>query len=172
MDVPDESMTASLDADEELGATAVCITANRPSVSAHLDAVAWWALGVCMVEELLGASRRGSAGDRPVGLARRIDVRRQDQRHLRARGDGARAGEALRGSGQAGRDDAGVRGLRAAPSGEGESRYFVYTRWADEESFQGWVQSQAFGQGHAQAEGPRPVAQHADLLAFEVVDLG
>ena len=54
----------------------------------------------------------------------------------------------------------------------GESRYFVYTRWADEESFQGWVSSQAFGQGHAQADGPRPVAQHADLLAFEVVDLG
>ena len=54
----------------------------------------------------------------------------------------------------------------------GESRYFVYTRWADEESFQNWVSSQAFGQGHAQAEGGgRPVAQHADLLAFEVVEL-
>ena len=45
-------------ADEELGASAVCITANHPAASGHLDAVASWALGVCMVEELLGASRR------------------------------------------------------------------------------------------------------------------
>jgi hypothetical protein len=58
VDVPDESMTASLEADEELGATAVCITANHPAASRHLDAVASWALAVCMVEELLGASRR------------------------------------------------------------------------------------------------------------------
>ena len=55
---PDESMTASLKVDDELGATAVCISANHPSASAHLDAVASWALGVCMVEELLRASRR------------------------------------------------------------------------------------------------------------------
>ena len=58
VDVPDESMTASVKPDEELGATVVCITANHPSASAHLDAVASWAIGVCMVEELLGASRR------------------------------------------------------------------------------------------------------------------
>jgi len=58
VDVPDESMAAAVKPDEELGATLVCVTANHPSVSAHLDAVASWALGVCMVEELLGASRR------------------------------------------------------------------------------------------------------------------
>jgi len=51
-------MTASVKPDDELGATVVCITANHPSASAHLDAVASWAIGVCMVEELLGASRR------------------------------------------------------------------------------------------------------------------
>ena len=66
----------------------------------------------------------------------------------------------------------GFEGFELLRPVEGESRYFVYTRWADEESFQRWVSSQAFGQGHAQAQGPRPVAQHADLLAFEVVDLG
>ena len=27
---------------------------------------------------------------------------------------------------------------------EGDDRYFVYTRWDSEESFQAWVQSQAF----------------------------
>ena len=58
VDVPDESMSAALKADDELGATAVCITANHPSATGQLDAVASWALGVCMVEELLGASRR------------------------------------------------------------------------------------------------------------------
>ncbi|MEO5899142.1 MAG: hypothetical protein ABIR68_03290, partial [Ilumatobacteraceae bacterium] len=58
VDIPDESMTASVKPDEELGVTAVCVTANHPSVVSHLDAVASWALGVCMVEELLAASRR------------------------------------------------------------------------------------------------------------------
>lgn len=55
---------------------------------------------------------------------------------------------------------------------EGETRYFVYTRWATEENFQAWVDSQEFGKGHAQAEGdaPKPVSSGADLLAFEVVE--
>lgn len=61
---------------------------------------------------------------------------------------------------------------------EGESRYFVYTRWASEENFQAWVNSQEFGKGHAQSAGdgspsgdaPRPVSSGADLLAFEVVE--
>ncbi|UUY02704.1 antibiotic biosynthesis monooxygenase [Svornostia abyssi] len=54
---------------------------------------------------------------------------------------------------------------------EGETRYFVYTRWETEEDFQAWVQSAAFTRGHAQArsgEGP-PVAQHSSVLSFEVV---
>ena len=33
---------------------------------------------------------------------------------------------------------------------EGEERYFVYTRWDSEESFQAWVNSPAFQHGHAQ----------------------
>ena len=57
---------------------------------------------------------------------------------------------------------------------EGESRYFVYTRWADEASFQNWLNSQEFGKGHAAAakdgEAQRPVSSGADLLAFEVVE--
>jgi heme-degrading monooxygenase HmoA len=54
---------------------------------------------------------------------------------------------------------------------EGEDRYFVYTRWDSEESFQAWVQSQAFAHGHARAESAdgKPVASGASLLAFEVV---
>jgi heme-degrading monooxygenase HmoA len=54
---------------------------------------------------------------------------------------------------------------------EGEERYFVYTRWDSEESFQAWVNSQAFTHGHAKAESAdgKPVSTGAHLLAFEVV---
>lgn len=58
---------------------------------------------------------------------------------------------------------------------EGDDRYFVYTRWDSEESFQAWVQSQAFAHGHTGAAGgaggeaPKPVSTGAQLLAFEVV---
>lgn len=54
---------------------------------------------------------------------------------------------------------------------EGETRYFVYTRWDSEESYQGWLRSQDFTRGHAATQtqhGP-PVAQSATLLSFEVV---
>jgi heme-degrading monooxygenase HmoA len=57
------------------------------------------------------------------------------------------------------------------PTG-GESRYFVYTRWDSEDSFQAWVQSDSFTRGHAQAaadRGERPVAHGSALLEFEVV---
>jgi heme-degrading monooxygenase HmoA len=55
----------------------------------------------------------------------------------------------------------------------GEDRYFVVTHWADEESFRSWVSSEAFQHGHARAQSDdgRPVAAHASLLEFEVVDL-
>lgn len=53
----------------------------------------------------------------------------------------------------------------------GETRYFVYTRWATEEDFQAWTagRSQA---AHAAPEGAParpPVATGASLLEFEVV---
>jgi heme-degrading monooxygenase HmoA len=56
----------------------------------------------------------------------------------------------------------------------GETRYFVYTKWASEEDFQNWVNSPAFQQGHAGASGgghQAPVATGSALLSFEVVDL-
>jgi heme oxygenase (mycobilin-producing) len=36
---------------------------------------------------------------------------------------------------------------------EGFDRYLVVTRWRDEEAFQGWLNSSAFQQGHAQSSG-------------------
>lgn len=67
---------------------------------------------------------------------------------------------------------------------DGEHRYFVYTRWASEEHFQNWLQSQDFERGHAtgrkhdtsdgkadgEADQRKPVAQGADLLSFDVVE--
>lgn len=56
--------------------------------------------------------------------------------------------------------------LRPAVPGDA---YYVYTRWADEESFQAWRDSQAFGEGHAQTAEKGPVGTGSDLLEFEVV---
>ena len=50
--------------------------------------------------------------------------------------------------------------------------YLVYTRWRSEADFTAWRESQAFGQGHAQAsgrpEGARPAATGSTVWAFEV----
>lgn len=53
----------------------------------------------------------------------------------------------------------------------GESRYFVYTRWFDEESFQAWSATRSPA-AHAGSPGEalrQPVATGAALLEFEVV---
>lgn len=50
----------------------------------------------------------------------------------------------------------------------GESRYFVYTRWASEEDFRSWMESQEFSKGHAQS-GQQSVGTGSGLLEFEVV---
>ena len=67
----------------------------------------------------------------------------------------------------------GFEGFELLRPVEGESRYFVYTRWESEEAFQNWFNSQDFQRGHAQANqesrAPAPVGTAADLLAFEVV---
>ena len=53
---------------------------------------------------------------------------------------------------------------------DGSNRYFVYTRWADEASFDAWMESRQFQQGHAQQpEGQRPAATGNELMAFDVV---
>ena len=53
---------------------------------------------------------------------------------------------------------------------DGSGRYFVYTRWKDEESFQAWVSSQQFERGHAQQSSESgPAASGAELLSFDVV---
>ena len=55
---------------------------------------------------------------------------------------------------------------------EGTDDYLVYTRWRSEADFRAWRESQAFGQGHAQASGrpagERPAASGSTIWAFEV----
>ena len=49
----------------------------------------------------------------------------------------------------------------------GETRYFVLTRWADDESFRAWMSGPAQA-AHAGQRG-KPVGTGATLLEFEVV---
>jgi heme-degrading monooxygenase HmoA len=78
----------------------------------------------------------------------------------------------------------GFEGFQLLRPVAGESRYFVVTTWADEESFRAWSETgakaahagpPAGGSPEAAAGGAeaprRPVASGADLLEFEVVDL-
>lgn len=53
---------------------------------------------------------------------------------------------------------------------DGQDRYFVYTRWASKESFDAWLASSAFGQGHAQASADGPAASGSEVWTFEVAE--
>jgi len=54
------------------------------------------------------------------------------------------------------------------PTSDGERRWFVVTHWATAADFQAWVDSAAFGQGHA-ASDRAPVSTGAELLEFDLV---
>lgn len=49
----------------------------------------------------------------------------------------------------------------------GDTRYFVYTRWADEESFQAWMGGPA-KEAHS-GQRAKPVGTGSSLLEFEIV---
>ena len=59
----------------------------------------------------------------------------------------------------------GFEGFELLRPVEGETRYFVYTRWATEEDFQSWVNSQAFQRGHAQANADKAAASNSPRTA-------
>lgn len=74
------------------------------------------------------------------------------------------------------------------PTGEEEPRWFVYTRWADQDSYQAWRDSETFAKSHqdgppagakpqgghpgghpgGEAKPSGPVAMGSALLEFEV----
>ena len=78
-------------------------------------------------------------------------------------------------------DVAGFEGFELLrPTGETETRWFVYTRWSDQASYEAWRDGDGARASHAQratsedsqdteAETPRkPVSMGATLLEFEV----
>ena len=60
----------------------------------------------------------------------------------------------------------GFEGFQLLRPVAGEERYFVITRWADEESFVAWRDGDA-RKAHA-GEKKEPVATGAELLEFEI----
>ncbi|MDH3680588.1 MAG: antibiotic biosynthesis monooxygenase [Acidimicrobiia bacterium] len=58
------------------------------------------------------------------------------------------------------------------PTGEAEQRWFVYTRWRDQASYEAWRDGDGARASHAQGAGdggPRqPVSTGATLLEFEI----
>lgn len=64
----------------------------------------------------------------------------------------------------------GFEGFQLLRPTAGENRYFVVTTWATEDDFVAWRDGRAH-EAHA-GERRQPVATGAELLEFEVVDLG
>jgi len=70
---------------------------------------------------------------------------------------------------------AGVAGFEGfellRPTGESETRWFVYTRWADDASYEGWRDGEGAKAAHASDDGtPQrpPASMGSALLEFEV----
>ena len=71
-------------------------------------------------------------------------------------------------------DREGFEGFELLKPTDDRTTWLVVTRWRDEESFQAWLSSPAFGHGHRSAaertggEAPKPVAVHSELWSYEV----
>lgn len=67
----------------------------------------------------------------------------------------------------------GFEGFQLLRPTAGDDRYFVVTQWATEADFQDWRDHRAAAaHGGQDDEQRKPVATGAELLEFEVVDLG
>ena len=73
----------------------------------------------------------------------------------------------------------GFEGFELLKPADERTTWLVVTRWRDEESFQAWLSSPAFGHGHRTAaersgaerpggEPPRPVGVHRELWSYEI----
>jgi len=71
-------------------------------------------------------------------------------------------------------DQPGFEGFELLKPADDRHTWLVITRWADEESFQAWVSSPAFGQGHRSEAEPtgKPaapkVAMSSELWSYEI----
>ena len=68
----------------------------------------------------------------------------------------------------------GFEGFELLKPTDGRTTWLVVTRWRDEESFQAWLHSPAFGHGHQSAaeraggQAPSPVGVNSELWSYEV----
>ena len=73
----------------------------------------------------------------------------------------------------------GFEGFELLKPTDERTTWLVVTRWRDEESFQAWLSSPAFGHGHRAAaersgaersggEAPKPVGVHSELWSYEI----
>lgn len=53
---------------------------------------------------------------------------------------------------------------------DGQDAYLVYTRWDSKEAFKAWVDSSAFGKGHAKANADGPAATDSEVWTFQVAE--
>jgi heme oxygenase (mycobilin-producing) len=67
----------------------------------------------------------------------------------------------------------GFEGFELLKPTDNRTTWLVVTRWRDEESFQAWLSSPAFGHGHrsaaerAGAPAQQPVGIHSELWSYE-----
>jgi heme-degrading monooxygenase HmoA len=71
-------------------------------------------------------------------------------------------------------DQDGFEGFELLKPTDGRATWLVVTRWRDEESFQAWVSSPAFGHGHRSAaerkggDAPPPVGVSSELWSYAI----
>jgi heme oxygenase (mycobilin-producing) len=71
----------------------------------------------------------------------------------------------------------GFEGFELFQPTDGRLTWLVVTRWRDEDSFQAWVSSPAFGHGHqgpkpaADGAPPRPVSVSSELWSYEIAEM-
>ncbi len=71
----------------------------------------------------------------------------------------------------------GFEGFELLQPTDERTTWLVVTRWRDEESFQAWLNSPAFGHGHRSAAersggpAPAPVAVSSEVWSYQVADL-
>jgi heme oxygenase (mycobilin-producing) len=68
----------------------------------------------------------------------------------------------------------GFEGFELLKPTDGRTTWLVVTRWRDDEAFQAWANSDAFGHGHRSAseraggQAPPPVSTSSELWSFDV----
>ena len=68
----------------------------------------------------------------------------------------------------------GFQGFELLKPTDDRTQWLVLTRWADEASFNAWLSSPGFAEGHRSAaeraggEAPAPVSTHSEVWSYEV----